>query len=68
MQIICNNTNSNVTLALKSHLCLILKSLNLINNRVLHIIAILCILYMFYVTDLTLKLTSVLNCLLVHMK
>ena len=57
-QIIHSNVNNNVASAVKSYLYIIIKSLNLIDNRVLHtMIAILCALYMFYVTDMTLKLT-----------
>ena len=54
-RIIHRNTNNNVALALKSHL--IIKSLNLIDDRVLHtMIAILCALYVFYITDITIKI------------
>ena len=68
-QIIVNNTNDNVGLVLKTHFYVIIKSLNLIENRVLHTMTgILCTLYMFYVTVMTLKSTSVLISPIVHMK
>ena len=56
--------NNSVVSTLKSHLYILINSLNLFDNRVLHtMIAILRVLYMFYDKDLSLKLTPVLICL-----